>query len=301
MKKLFCVFLALLATVCLLSMTVSAEATVSLSDDLQTLTFDGRTYSRADLSLMGLYYEDRIYDVPVPAHLEPELKEAILHYTYNHWVASLDLYYLDGSRQQIVFAYDEVKPELLKLCQSDDLVCSMQVWWEDDPSVQAPISRFKGTATMLDNRDYALIDNHSLTYHYREMDVTVFRGFVCEYEDTFYYVDYQENLIADPSLFIPYDNGDFLKAYEITDPELIEKIDKSFSSEYGGETELGQLLSAIFLCFVFAVIPLGIMVGSIIFAVYSKGYYRLTWAVTAGLCAAELGVFAIIVSLILRA
>lgn len=301
MKKLFCVFLALLATVCLLSMSVSAEASVILSDDLQTMTINDKTYSRADLSAMDLYYDVESYPVQVPQQLQSQLKQASAYTAQNQWIVSVELYYLDGSRQDICFVYDGVRSELLRLCQDDELICSVQVWWEDVPSVSASISRFKGTPTMLESSELTFLDAHHVTYFYRELDANVHRGFVCEYMETFYYVDFQENNIVNPVGFFPHSGPDALMAYEITDTDLIERLDELIESEYSGETEIGQILSALFLCFVFAVIPGVIMIVCVIFSIRSKGYYRLTWAVTAGLCAAELGVFAIIVSLILRA
>lgn len=301
MKKLFCVFLALMATVCLLSVTVSAEEAYILSDDLQTLTLGDRTYSRADLSAMDLYYDAESHKLQVPKQLKTQLKQALAYPTDNQWVISVELYYLDGSRQDICFAYDEVKPELLRVCQNDELACGMQVWWEENPSVTAPISRFKGTPATLENYELTVLDTYEVTYFYRELGVTVHRGFVCEYMEAYYYVDYQENNIVNPVGFYPFEGPDHLKAYKITDAELIGQIDEALDSQYNGASFSGQAISAFFLCFVFGLIPLAILVLSLILSIRSKGYYRLTWGITAGLCAAELSVFVIIARFILMA
>lgn len=301
MKKLLSIFLTVLALVCLLSVTANAEEILTLSDDLQTLTLGDRTYSRADLSAMDLYYDAESYKLQVPKQLRTQLKQALAYPTDNRWVISVELYYLDGSRQDICFAYDEVKSELLRVCQDDELACGMRVWWEENPSVTAPISRFKGTPATLENYELTVLDTYDVTYFYRELEVSVHRGFVCEYMKAYYYVDYQENNIVNPVGFYPFEGPDHLKAYEITDPELVAQIDKAIESQYSGETQIGQILSAIFLFFVFAIIPMGILIPAVIFAIRSKGYYRLTWSVTAGLCAAELSVFAVIVGCILLA
>ena len=92
-----------------------------------------------------------------------------------------------------------------------------------------------------------------------------------------------------------------LKAYKITDAELIEQIDEALDSQYNSASFSGQAISAFFLCFVFGLIPLAILVLSLIITIRSRGYYRLTWAITAGLCAAELSVFFLVVSYILSA
>ena len=301
MKKLLNVFLVLLALVCLLSVTANAQEPLILSDDLQTLTMDGWSYSRADLSAMGVYYNSTIYHIQVPKHLQSQLKQAVAYVNSNNWVISLELYYVDGSCQDICFVYDEVRAELVGMCQDEDLVCGLTMWWEDDPSFTTPISRLKGTPATLDGSDIAYNDYYEMTHYYKELDCYIYRGMITEYWGQYYYVDYLENSIYNPSSFYPNEDIGQLKAYEITDPELIAQIDEAIATEYSSSTEVGQVLSAIFLCFVFALIPLGILILSGICTIRSKGYYRLAWGVTAGLCAAELSVFAIIVSCILLA
>ena len=301
MKKLLSVFLVLLALVCLLSVTANAQEPLILSDDLQTLTMDGRSYSRADLSAMGLYCNSTPYHIQVPKHLQSQLKQAVAYTNDNNWVISLELYYLDGSRQDICFVYNEVKAELVRMCQDDDLVCGLTMWWEDDPSFTTPISRLKGTPTTLDGSDIAYSGYYEMTHYYPELDCYIYRGMIIEYLGQFYYVDYLENNIHNPISFYPDEHIGQLEAYEITDPELVKQIDEAIESQYSSSTEVGQILSAIFLFFVFAIIPMGILIPAVIFAIGSKGYYRLTWSVTAGLCAAELSVFAVIVSCILLA
>lgn len=301
MKKLLGVFLVLLALVCLLSVTANAQTNVTLSDDLQTLTLGDRTYSRADLSAMAVSFSNTIDHIQVSDDLQSQLKHTIVYTNDNKWVISLELYYLDGSRQEITFVYDEVKAELLRMCQDDDLVYGMTMWWEDTPSFTTPISRLKGTPIILDNPSIPYDDSYQVTHYYPELDCYIYRGMIIEYQGQFYYVDYLENNIYNPVYYHPYDYTGQLKAYEITDPELVAQIDKAIESQYSGETQIGQILSAIFLFFVFAIIPMGILIPAVIFAIRSKGYYRLTWSVTAGLCAAELSVFAVIVGCILLA
>lgn len=302
MKKLLSLFLALMAVVCLLCVTVHAETAAILSDDLQTLTLFERAYSRADLSAMDLFYDGPPFEVQVPKSMQAQVKNAIAYSSYNQWVIAVEIYYLDGSRQDICFAYDDVKEELLRLCQDDELVCSIEFWWEgDSSSVKAPISQFKGTPVSLEGSELIYDFRYQVTYYYRELSTMVYRGCICDYMGEYFYIDYRENNIPSPTNFYPSEWPGSLKVYQITDEQLIEQIEEALDSQYSGVTTSGQTLSAIFLCFVFAVIPLAILILCAIFAIRSRGYYRLTWAVTAGLCAAELSVFVIIVSNILLA
>lgn len=302
MKKLLSVFLALLATVCLLSMTVSAEAGYVLSEDLQTLTLGGRTYSRADLSAMDIYYDgEDTQNIHLPANLQSQVKGVMVYSTYNQWVVSVELYYRDGSKLGICFVYEPVREELLQLCQDDDLVCGIEFWWEDDPSVTAPISSFKGTPTTLDGSRLYDDEYYSISYYYEELDCYVNRGFLWYQDDRYYYVDFRENNTLQPLDYTIYYADKEMKAYEITDPELLSRIGEALDDPMDGSTEFGQVLSAAFLCFVFALIPLAILIMSLIFALRGKGYYRVTWGITAGLSAATLVLFIILAITVLLA
>ena len=294
MKKLLCVFLALLAAVCLLSMTVSAESAPVLSEDLQTLTVGNKTYSQADLSAMNLFYGYELGSVQLPNNLQNQIKNTVVHCTENEWVISVELYYYNGARMELCFVEDSVLPEVLEICQGDEVVCYVDFWWENRPSVSAPIAQFKDEPTTLNMVSPGNFSYYEVIHFHEELDTYVYRGFLYAYRDTYYYVDYQENNICNPVGFYPSAGPDLYKAYKITDPELLEQIMSGIESEYSGTTQLGQILSSIFLTFVFAVIPAAILVLSIILFLKTKAYYRLTWGITGGLCIAELIVFMIL-------
>jgi hypothetical protein len=302
MKKLLSVFLALLATVCLLSVTVSAKAGYVLSEDLQTLTLGDRVYSRADLSAIDFYFDgEETVDIHLPANLQSQVKSAMVYSTDNQWIVSVELYYQDGSRLDICFAYEPVREELLKLCQDDELVCSIEFWWEDLPSVTAPISSFKGKPTTLEGDRLYDDEYYNILYYYKELGTYVYRGFLWHKDDRYYYVDHRENNTPQPLDYTFYYTNKELKAYEITDTELIGQIEECLDDPMDGSTEFGQALSAAFLCFVFLLIPLAIMIMSLIFVIRGKGYFRVTWGITAGLGAATLVLFMILALTVLLA
>lgn len=294
MKKLLCVFLALLATVCLLSMTVCAESTAVLSEDLQTLTVGDRTYSQADLSAMDLFYEYGLGSVQLPKNLQNQIKSTEINCTENEWVISVDLYYLNGSKMNLCFVEDSVLPELQRVCREDDVVCGISFWWENTPSVTASIRELKDAPTTLTRTEVMYSDYYEVIYELKELDTFVYRGLVCKYQSQYYYVDYLENDIYQPIFFSPGEGPELYQAYKITDPELVDQIHNAMENELSGTTEVGQQLSATFLVFVFMMIPLAILIPSVIFFIRGKGYYRVTWGITGGLCIAELIVFTII-------
>ena len=300
MKKLLCVFLALLAMICLLTVSVgAAPPPPTLSEDLQTLTFNGQTYTAADVSAMDIYYGRGTTAVQVPQSIKALVKSASMYYTTDTYLVSVELYYTNGSTMAITFVRDDLLPELQKACQSDDVVCSIYFWWENSPSVTASIGQLKGKPSTLTQGELFRSDYYEVIYNCPTFDSQVYRGFICRSGDQLYYVDYQENNIYDPIGFYPGDNGpELYKAYEITDPALVSQIEDVLASEFSGSSELGQILSTALLSFLFAVIPGAILILSIIFFIRTKAYYRITWAITGGLCIAELILFIILAILL---
>ena len=300
MKKLLCVFLALLAMICLLTVSVgAAPPPPTLSEDLQTLTFNGQTYTAADVSAMNLHYSQSVTTVQVPNAIRSMVKSATLHYTSNQYAASVELHYTNGSSMNITFVRNDILPELQKICQSDDIVCFIEFWWENTPSVSASIDQLKGKPTTLTKSELMWSDYYEVIYEYSPLNSSVYRGFICQCDGQLYYVDYQENNIYNPLDFYPSDNGpELYQAYEITDPALASQIEDVLASEFSGSSELGQMLSTALLTFLFAVIPAAILILSIIFFIRTKAYYRITWAITGGLCIAELILFIILAILL---
>ena len=300
MKKLLCVFMALLAMICLLTVSVgAAPPPPTLSEDLQTLTFNGQTYTAADISAMSILFSSGTTAVQVPQSIRSTVKSATMSYTLNRYAATVELHYTNGSSMNITFVRDDLLPELQKACQSDDVVCSIYFWWENSPSVTASISQLKGKPSTLTQGELFRSDYYEVIYNCPTFDSQVYRGFICQSGDQLYYVDYQENNIYDPLDFYPSVSGpELYKAYEITDPALVSQIEDVLASELSGSSELGQILSTALLSFLFAVIPGVILILSIIFFIRTKAYYRITWAITGGLCIAELILFIILAILL---
>jgi hypothetical protein len=164
--------------------------------------------------------------------------------------------------------------------------------------VETSIKQLKGKPATLTHSEVRAADYYDVIYDYQALDTCVYRGFICQNDGRFYYVDYQENNIYSPMSFYPDIGPDLYKAYEITDPALVSQIQSTIESEFSGSSKLGQMLSSALLIFLFAIIPAVILILSIIFFLRTKAYYRITWAVTGGLCIAELILF-VILSLIL--
>lgn len=295
MKKLLCAFLVLLTAICLLSTFVSAAPPPpQLSEDLQSMTYYNNSYSVIDLSCMNISYDGSTTAVQIPKDLQSQIKSATMHYTSNKWVLSVTVSYTNGATMQLTFARDDVLPELQRVCRGDEVICTVDFWWEDAGTVEASLFQLKDTPAVLTKSDVRNNGFYDVVYEYPALDTWVYRGFICEKNDKFYYVDYPENNISDTVGFYPDLGPELYKAYEITDPVLVSQIRDAISNELSGSSDLGQRLSAGLLTFLFAVIPAAILIFSIICFIRTKNYYRITWGITGGLCIAELILFTIL-------
>ena len=304
MKRFFAVAVIALSLLCLLSFTVSAAPAAVLSEDLQTMTCYGQTYSRADISLLDLYLEDYTHiELQVPQALSEDLKTYKVAHDEAFSIISVKLYYQDGSVLTVPFVADLYSDLLWQLHHDDNLEADVNNYWNDYQEITAVIGDLKGEPVYLDSDQLQEGDLLEVCVRSEELNCVVNRGAVCVRYQQVYYVDYLENNIVDTSAYTALENPD-LRGYQVTDPTLRQEILDAVRNKnsYINEDDQVELsLSAIFLCFVFAIIPTVIFIFSTIIAIRSKGYYKLTWGITAGLCIAELGVFLIIVSQILLA
>jgi hypothetical protein len=303
MKRIFAASAIVLTLLCLLCFAVSAAPSATLSEDLQTLTIKGKTYSPGDISLMPLYMSDDTHiDLQLPKALEKELKTYKVLHNEGFTVLSVELYYPDGSLRSIPFVADTYSSPLWKLNHDDTLEVAVNNYWNDYQKINATVQDLKGKPIHLFPQK--LISGHYLEVriYSKDFQCDVYRGAVYASNDLIYYVDYLENNIVDTNAYYAFQRPE-LQAYEVTDPAVRQNIIEAVShyNTYVNEDDQLELnLSAIFLCFVFAAIPLMVLIPSAIFTCRSKGYYRITWGITAGICIVELCIFAVMVLSLLQ-
>ena len=135
-------------------------------------------------------------------------------------------------------------------------------------------------------------------------NLTAYKGALITIDDDCYYVDFEEAHIESWYDFNPYDYAE-LPAYEISDTELIASIqegeDAYYSDDFGFllDDSFTEAVSAVFLIFVFAIIPFAIFVVFLILAIRSKTVYKKMFRLIYILSAAELAVFAIVTTFVL--
>ena len=305
MKRIIAVFITVFMAVCLLTVSVSAAPEAVLSEDLQTLTWDGRSYVRGDISGIVYYdFDDAVWTVSLPDTLTDEVKSTRISVACNKAIVKLTLNYRDGSSLSLGFVENRYAAHLDTLTHDSTVEVTASYYFQEEDIITAPLSDFKGTPIRVTPQNLDYFEQYYVSIPYDGLYTQVYRGVVLVGDDYAYFVDFQENGITGEEMDETWSWPE-VQGYEIADPELYQarREDYKDRNDFGitEDDHLGQLLSAIFLCVVFAMIPIGILTLSTIFALKGKGYYKVTWGITAGFSAATLVVFLILVTVVVLA
>ena len=293
MKKCIAILLILLAMSFCLSFAASAERSdFALSEDLMTLYWDGNTYHRMDTSNTMIYNTSVIECDPI---WTSDQQEQFIDWNFRLSKEALMieavLYYRAGGYLTCTYVLEDFIPQLNAYQTGDGVACFVEGSWKNIYTTEAQL---KGRRTTLDASTLQFAISQDVYADTKGEYYYVCTGAVMVQNSKCYYVDFSE-MDRLPALFYPEDYTS-LDCYEITDTDLHQAL----ISEFGPNTSNGvtenlddffEVLILIYMVVIFGVIPLAILVLSLILAIKRKGYYRLIWFITAGLCNAELVIF----------
>lgn len=218
-------------------LTVSADASITISDDYQTITMDGKSYLRYNTSKIDSAYE-YIDKIDLTRAQRKIIKDTELYQNDDQTVLEAELQFADGAsmtihylREDYVIAYQEYESQSMtqysidfRYTKTEDLIVEKK---------------------QLFDKPVQLEDFSDDWYYYYQVygiskneSVRIPSGIVLlTYEDHYYYIDYQDNHFDDDYTFFYPDNYDQLSAYEITDPKLqstflnVEENNSPFASD----------------------------------------------------------------------
>ena len=301
-KYLICIITAILLFSCL-SMTAFAENTApTISDDYQTIYINGETYSRFNASLVGTSYYT--YDItPELTDTQQENITAIdIEMNDSRTILSVQIGLKDGSTLSANYIREDYLQTYNDLTTDPNSPYTIDFFYPLDNTVTGSKSDFMGTPVALS--EYEIYSsNYFDVFMTLNEDSSIYSGSLLIIDDSYYYVDYEENGVLNWSYFDLYEYTE-LAAYEITDSELVANIQAGEEAYYGDDysffydDELTNSISSVFLILIFAVVPAIILVLFFIFALRSKGIYRRLFAVICGCAGAELIIFTIVTTML---
>lgn len=300
-RYLACILCLLSLSFCLCFTVSAAEPECTISEDLQTLYYDGEAYSR--VNTLALSYYDQYLEIGATLSQSQQERfcsaQVCLDESKN--IADVTLLCPDGMQITLGYLHSSYLEEYERLLTAQTGQCSLEYYWD---TIIADLEDLKGTPTTLDKLTVYWGDDYKVCMATEDESFSVIRGTLLIDGTDYYYIDHGENGIVDRANYYASDATDGTQAYRITDLDLCDAIQETISAEfdYDGWSDDGtEVLSAVLMSLLFGVLPCAALAVALVFTFRSKGFYRTAWGVTAGICAAELIVFVIILGILLLA
>lgn len=215
----------------------------------------------------------------------------------------IELSFTDGSRLTVYFLQDTYFEEYNQIISGNAEYYSIDLVYPDGNIVSAEKSDLFGETVVFDRSDLIeLYDFYYVSVANKDNSISMFVGQVFSLNDEFYYLDYAENGFDYSDVYLG--EVDECAVHKITDEALLAELQSAqqryYEDDYGYlyDDDTTDTVSAVFLIFIFAVIPAVILVISLVKAIRGKGIYQKIHATVAALCVAELAVFTIIAVII---
>ncbi|MBQ2986016.1 MAG: hypothetical protein IJE23_00885 [Tyzzerella sp.] len=305
MKKLITTIITTILLFSCLGLTAFANpASVTISDDYQKITLDGNTYSRFNASAMDVEYFDSDILVELNATQQETIDDVSLQTDADATFIYANIHFKDGAVLSVEFLRDDYLETYHEISASENGTYIIDFEYPEGNTVAVEKSDLFGNSVVLTEDELGWCDYYPVITQSNDGILTADKGSLIIIEDKYYYVNYEEIDAENWHDFNPYEYVN-LPAYEISDTALIAKIqeaeDAYYSDDFGFllDDSLTKGVSAVFLIFVFAIIPFAIFVVFLILAFRSKTVYKKMFRLIYILSAAELAVFTLITVLVL--
>ena len=310
MKKIITLLTTILIFSFILTLPCFADdKSVTFSEDLQHLYFDGDSYSRVDTSFIEYTYgEDGYYsyydsydaesekeyhdkfvndlNIKLSDKQKQEITNLSVESTADYSLMLTEIYFIDGVTMSVNFMRDDLKADYDSFRHGDVKEYRINFMWPEGNSILVEKDKFYSDNKVAIN--FAEADTYDVIVDSGRDDYYIKVGVLISQKDKYYFFNFLENGVLSPEdIDIYYIENKF--AYEITNPELIEEIkaceEKYFEDDFGYlyDDELTESVSKIFYILIFALIPAIIFTISLVFALKAKKplYKKLLFAICA--------------------
>ena len=277
------------------------NADFDISDDYQTLTFNGTTYIRFDASVGDWDYSDSHIDRNC-TYLD-NVDYIDYEFSINNSIITAHIYFSDDSYFYCSFIKESLLPEYNNMLNSASQYI-IEFNYPSDAKIPIKANQLSTDSATIEKSTIDYLDSYSVYVYSNDESFWVQKGDLVIIDNEYYYVDFKLNNLTNSN---KYDNDmASYTAYKVIDPELIAQLDKETGNSqdefidllFSGElfTGFGTLL----LIAIFALIPLVVLVLFIILSIRAKtpAYKKLFRAIYI-ISASELLTFIISVILLI--
>lgn len=300
----------MLITVLILGLSLTAFANdhdFTISEDYKTITLDGVTYVRTNTN--GMSFWDTVIFDREPTLTENQRKELFTTEFYidpQLDILDASLYFQDGSTLSACYLREDYLEEFLYWTTDDDVEYQVDFYWPNGNTVAVIPAQLKDSPVVLNSSAWAWGETYEINLEIENGTRLVNRGILVVENDRYYFVDYSEYPQLGCNGYFDLSEANHVDAYEITDVQLLTELRHAKeASEKGTQilssNDFGNRLSAVMMTLLFAVLPFGMLILTVILTIRSKGSYRVIWGATAGFACATLLIYVgFVIQLIVR-
>lgn len=283
MKRKILVLFVLLSLLLTLAVSVCAASPHELtpSEDLQTVTLDGKTYVAVDTSVLNDDYSEGEVTVTLTEEQTAQYKKVKLFFwSGNPTLIRVDYHQNNGIVMQISYIREDLYELYMDLLEQETYTVRFQYPADNDAVTEKSLLCGEPETLYMDQLRKATDFG---VYAVGEEQLTIHRGWLLVIDGEYYYVDIEENdLDSDAWLY----SQPRVAAYKVTDPDLCARFDKAMEEHYGTglgvleDPEVTDRVSGIFMIIMFGFLPLAVLITFTVFAIVTKKpVYRVLYII----------------------
>lgn len=335
MKKILSLIISFILIFSCFAVTVFAEDTIedfdvfnskmpigTFSDRYENFYADGKRYTRINATVVemdldyywiveeeynGDYYLGTGIYIELTNQQKQEIKTVKLKSNKERTLVEATLTYFDEVEMTIVYLKDDYLGEYNKVVNGETDTLTVDFSYPYENKVVAQKNQLLGeTMTFTRNQLSGFNNSFDVTAQNSDASMSVIAGKVLLIDKEYYYLNFTEAGLTEKDF--DYNLGKFADKpiHKITDTDLIAEFDnamvKYYEDDYGVlyDDSATESISIGFFVFVFAFIPLAILVFFLIKAITGKGIYKKLYFVVVAVCLAEIIVFSILAGIFIK-
>lgn len=216
--------------------------------------------------------------------------------------------YFDDAQMTVMYLKDAYLDEYNKVVTGQTETLTIEFVYPSYNNVEAQRQQLVGEMTTFTNsRLVDLEDDYDVVARNSDGSMSVVVGKLLVIADEYYYLNYKEAGFGEDDWYSG-SIGEIANKplNKITDTQLIAAIDGAmeeyYNDDYGVlyDDDVTESISIGFFVFVFAVVPLAILVFFLIKAIRGKGIYKKLYFAVVAVCLAEIVVFAVLAGIVIK-
>ena len=332
MKKLLSLIISFVLIFSCFAVTVFAEdfdllnaktPIGTFSDRYEKFYAEGEQYTRikasvieTDLNYNWIVEEEYVseYYLGVGIYIQltnqqkQEIKTVKLKTNKDRTLIEATFTYFDDAQMTVMYLKDAYLEEYNKVVTGQTETLTIEFVYPSYNNVEAQRQQLVGEMTTFTNsRLVDLEDDYDVVARNSDGSMSVVVGKLLVIADEYYYLNYKEAGFGEDDWYSG-SIGEIANKplNKITDTQLIAAIDGAmeeyYNDDYGVlyDDDVTESISIGFFVFVFAVVPLAILVFFLIKAIRGKGIYKKLYFAVVAVCLAEIVVFAVLAGIVIK-